>query len=61
MPFSIKDNGGGQYYTAEEAALTLRVDIKTIYRKIKAGQVPTRRFGRRYLIPASFVEGKLEE
>jgi excisionase family DNA binding protein len=45
-----------KFYTIDEASLILRVSRITIYRKRKTGEIKTIKFGRRILIPASFLE-----
>jgi excisionase family DNA binding protein len=45
-----------KFYTIEEASSILRVSRITIYRKRKIGEIKTIKFGRRVLIPASFLE-----
>jgi excisionase family DNA binding protein len=44
------------YYTVPEAAMALRMSKVTLYRKAKLGLIPSRREGRKVLIPAAYVE-----
>jgi len=41
---------GNDFYTAEELAKTLRVNIMTIYRYIKAGKIKVYKIGKEYRI-----------
>jgi excisionase family DNA binding protein len=47
-------------YTAHEAAWKLAVSVKTIYRWIDRGLLPTSKATRKLLIPASAVEKFME-
>jgi excisionase family DNA binding protein len=44
------------WYTVPEAARALRMSKVTLYRKAQSGKIPSRREGRKVLIPAWFVE-----
>lgn len=44
--------------TCIEAAKVLRVTRKTIYRWLKDGKLPSKRYGRKVLIPAAALEVK---
>jgi excisionase family DNA binding protein len=44
------------YYTVPEAATALRMSKVTLYRKAQRGEIPSRREGRKVLIPATYVE-----
>ena len=45
-----------QFMTIAQAMGILNVSRPTIYRRIKAGEIPVVRLGRRVLIPADFFE-----
>jgi excisionase family DNA binding protein len=47
-------------YTAKEAAQKLAVSVKTIYRWIGRGLLPTSKASRKLLIPARAVENFME-
>ena len=42
-----------QFYTAEELARTLKVNVMTIYRYIKAGKLPAYKIGKEFRIDRS--------
>jgi excisionase family DNA binding protein len=48
-------------YTAKETAQKLAVSVKTIYRWIDRGLLPTSKASRKLLIPARAVERFMEE
>ncbi len=43
-------------YTAEETAKLLGVGMNKIYELLMAGKLPSRRIGRKYLIPKAALE-----
>jgi excisionase family DNA binding protein len=45
-----------KYMTPAEAAMHLRCCRATVYKRIKRGTIPHRRFGDSILIPVSFLE-----
>jgi excisionase family DNA binding protein len=47
------------HLTTAEAASALRLSIDTIQRQITEGRMPARKIGRRWLIPASYIESRL--
>ena len=44
-----------------EVAALLGLSTMTVYRRIRSGQWPSGRSGRKHLIPRNFVEGPLDE
>jgi excisionase family DNA binding protein len=49
-----------EYLTTEEAAATLRLSVRHLYRLIKAKQITALRSGRKYLVPRSAVAAYIE-
>lgn len=47
--------------TVKEAADTLRVCEKTVYRWIRSGEVPAYRVGRSYRIPTTWLQWLVEQ
>ena len=45
-----------KFFSVKEVAEILGVSKSLVYSKICNGQIPSRRIGRRILIPASYVE-----
>ena len=45
-----------KFFSVKEVAEILGVSKSLIYAKICNGQIPSRRIGRRILVPASYVE-----
>ncbi len=45
-----------KFFSVKEVAELLGVSKSLVYSKICNGQIPSRRIGRRILIPASYVE-----
>ena len=45
-----------KFYSVKEVAEILGVSRSLVYAKICNGKIPSRRIGRRILIPASYVE-----
>lgn len=52
---------GPLVYTADELAVMLGLDRKTIYEFATRGDIPCRRLGRRVLFPRSAIERWLAE
>ena len=52
---------GSLVYTADELAVMLGLDRKTIYEFATRGDIPCRRLGRRVLFPRSAIERWLAE
>lgn len=50
-----------KFYTAEELAEKLRVNIMTIYRYIKAGKLNAYKFGKEYRVEIKDFESFLKE
>lgn len=50
-----------QFYTATELAETLKVNIMTIYRYIKAGRLPAYKFGKEFRIEKSEFDAFIEK
>jgi excisionase family DNA binding protein len=48
-----------RFLTVAEVAEMMRVSTMTIYRMVKAGELPAVRFGRSYRIPQADVEALL--
>lgn len=46
-----------KYYTVSEVAKEWGVAELTVYRNIKAGKIPKTKVGRKFLIPAQYVDG----
>jgi excisionase family DNA binding protein len=44
-----------QFYTMNETGRLLTLSRTTIYNKIKSGEIPTAKIGRRVLIPAAYI------
>ena len=53
MPTQLGDS---LYYTVEELAKKFRISPATIYEYIKSGQLPARRFGKKYQIAERNLE-----
>ena len=53
--------GNDPFISVTEAADILRMQRKTIYRMIERGQIPTKRIGRRYLIPRRWLTDLIGE
>ena len=45
-----------QFYSINQAVRMLSISLPTIHRRIKSGEVPSVRLGRRILIPADFFK-----
>jgi excisionase family DNA binding protein len=50
-----------EFYTAEELAEKLRVNIMTIYRYIKAGKIKAYKFGKEFRVEKSEFESFLKK
>lgn len=50
-----------EFYTAEELAKKLRVNIMTIYRYIKAGKIKAYKFGKEFRVEKSEFESFLKK
>lgn len=50
-----------EFYTAEELADKLRVNIMTIYRYIKAGKIKAYKFGKEFRVEKSEFESFLKK
>jgi excisionase family DNA binding protein len=48
-------------YSVREAAVVLPLSTDTIYRLIRAGEIPARRVGGRWLIPTRGLERWIED
>jgi excisionase family DNA binding protein len=59
-PAAIKSQDARAAYTAKETAWKLAVSIKTIYRWVDRGLLPTSKASRKLLIPARAVENFME-
>ena len=46
--------------TVEEVAAVLRLGRSATYNAVRKGQIPSRRFGRRILVPVSALQAMLE-
>ena len=46
-------SGTPTFLTVEEAADAMRIALLTVYRKIRAGAIPSKRIGKRILVPAN--------
>lgn len=44
-----------QYVSPEDAARVLRVNLNTLYRALRTGEVPHHKIGRDYRIPLEFL------
>ena len=53
--------GSQRFYTVEECALLLRVSRMTVYREIHAQQIPAIKIRRRWVVPAIYVDDKVQE
>ncbi|GIV82738.1 MAG: hypothetical protein KatS3mg051_2092 [Anaerolineae bacterium] len=49
------------FYTPEEVSEILRVAVKTVYRRLQAGELPAVRLGRQYRIPAEALTPSNEQ
>jgi excisionase family DNA binding protein len=49
------------YYSISEAAGLIGLHPGTIWKKIREGEIPAKRLGKKYFIPAEFVHGKIIE
>lgn len=49
-----------RFLTVQEVADLMRVSSMTVYRMVRAGDLPAVRFGRSYRIPESAVEAAVE-
>jgi excisionase family DNA binding protein len=47
------------YYSISEAAELIGMHPGTIWRKIREGEIPARRLGKKYFIPADFVHSEV--
>lgn len=56
-----KNNSLEEFYTAEELAKVLKVNIMTIYRYIKAGKIKAYKIGKEYRINIIEFKNFLEE
>jgi excisionase family DNA binding protein len=59
-PAANKSQDARAAYTAQEAAWKLAVSVKTIYRWIDRGLLPTSKASRKLLIPARAVDNFME-
>lgn len=50
-----------EFYTAEELAEKLRVNVMTIYRYIKAGKIKAYKFGKEFRVEKSEFESFLKK
>ena len=45
-----------EFFKPEEVAKILKIDLRTIYRLIKKGEIPVKKVGMQYRIPESFLK-----
>ena len=45
-----------QFLTPEEVAEVLRISLSTVYRQLKSGAIPAKRFGHAYRIRREWLE-----
>ena len=51
----MPENTPGQFYSMGEAGRLLTISRTTLYLKIKSGEIPAAKIGRRVLIPAAYI------
>jgi excisionase family DNA binding protein len=49
-----------QFFSIPETAKMLSISESTLWRYIKSGEVTTHRFGRRVVVPRTYLESLLE-